>query len=355
MWPDTRLCRMLDISHPVIQAPMAGTTTPALAATVSEAGGLGSHGCATLGPGTLRDDIKQLARRTARPVNLNFFCHDERAIDPAHHRRLLDALAPHYAAAGIAPPTGMPEPPFPAFGPAQLEVLLAQPPAVASFHFGLPEAAALAALKAAGCRILASATTVAEARWLADRGADAIIAQGWESGGHRGVFLDVAQDARIGLFALLPQIVDAVEQPVIAAGGIADGRGIAAAFALGAAGVQIGTAFITADEAGPKPLHAEAVRHGADASTRISRAVSGRPARAHRTAWLDDMTQVEPAPFPLMYHYVAPLLAADPETYRFALYGQAAALAPGGTAAERLARLVSDAERVFSGQSHAPG
>ena len=268
MWPDTRLCDLLGIDHPIIQAPMAGTTTPAMVAAVSNAGGLGSHGCAALSPDQLADDMTALARATNRAVNLNFFCHEPPNQTEEGHAALLEALAPHYEAAGVDPPTDRPEPTLHPFGAAHLERLLAHPPAVVSFHFGLPEEAAVAALKDKGCRILCSATTVAEARWLAQRGVDAIIAQGWEAGGHRGVFLDVAHDAQVGLFSLLPQVVDAVSVPVIAAGGIADGRGIAAAFALGAAGVQLGTAFIASDEAHAKPFHREALAEGADDSTR---------------------------------------------------------------------------------------
>ncbi|WP_206019201.1 NAD(P)H-dependent flavin oxidoreductase [Roseovarius spongiae] len=348
MWPDTRLCDLLGIEHPILLAPMAGTTTPALAAAVSNAGGLGGHGCATMPLERLRAHLDEISTLTNRGVNLNFFCHTETDITPEHHAALLEALAPHYAAAGVAPPEAMPDRPYDSFGPEHLEILLAHPPAVASFHFGLPDADAVAALKEAGVRILSTATTVAEARWLAERGADAIIAQGWEAGGHRGVFLDVEHDAQVGLAALVPQIVDAVDAPVIAAGGIADGRGIAAAFALGASGVQIGTAFLTAEEAADKPHHFASTRAGVDDSTRISRAVSGRPARGHRTGWLDAMADVPPAPFPLMYHYTKPLIAADSDTHHFSLYGQSAALAPAGPAAERLAALVEDAARAFA-------
>lgn len=348
MWPDTRLCELLGVDHPIVLAPMAGTTTPAMVAAVSNGGGLGSHGCATMPLERLEQDMEALARATNRPVNLNFFCHEPPEITREQHEAVLEALAPHYAAAGVAPPEGVPKAPYIPFGAAHLEALLLHPPAVVSFHFGLPDAEAVAALKERGCRILSSATTVAEAEWLEDRGVDAVIAQGWEAGGHRGVFLDVAHDAQVGLFSLLPQVVDAVSVPVIAAGGIADGRGIAAAFTLGAAGVQIGTAFISADEAAHKVLHDEAVAAGGDDTTRISTAVSGRPARAHRTPWLDAMAQVQAAPFPLMYHYIAGLQAAEAERHRFSLYGQSAPLAPEGDAGARLEALVNGARRAFS-------
>lgn len=348
MWPDRRICDLLDIEHPILLAPMAGTTGPEIVAAVSNAGGLGSHGCATLPTEALERDMSAIAGLTNRPFNLNFFCHAEPQMTHDHHEALLAALAPHYQAAGVSPPTDMPAPNFQPFGTGHLDVLLRHPPAVVSFHFGLPEADAVQDLKEAGCTILSSATTVEEALWLAARGVDAIIAQGWEAGGHRGVFLDTENDAQVGLFALLPQVVDAVDLPVIAAGGIADARGIAAAFALGAAGVQIGTAFITAPDARRKKHHPETVAEGDDSSTRISRAVSGRPARAHRTAWLDAVATVDAAPFPLMYHYTAPLQQADSARHQFSLYGQSAKLAPAGDAAQRLEQLVHQSLQKFA-------
>ncbi|MEX0283593.1 MAG: NAD(P)H-dependent flavin oxidoreductase [Paracoccaceae bacterium] len=349
MWPSTRLTDLLGIEHPIILAPMAATTTPALVAAVSGAGGLGSHGCAVMSAEALASDMAELRARTNAPVNLNFFCHTKHPMDAGHHDALMVELGPDYAQAGAAAPSGPPEgAPFTPFGEDQLELLLAHPPAVVSFHFGLPPIEMMEALKQAGCLILSSATTVAEARWLEARGVDAIIAQGWEAGGHRGVFLDVAQDAQVGLFALLPQVVDGVSVPVIAAGGIADGRGIAAAFALGADGVQVGTAFITSDEAADRDIHRAAVATGHDGSTLVTTAGSGRPARGHRTDWLSRMEGVDTAPFPLMYHYSRPLQGADSEQYQFSLYGQSAALAPTGSAAERLQSLVEDAQTALA-------
>ncbi|MEO0370529.1 MAG: nitronate monooxygenase, partial [Pseudomonadota bacterium] len=332
---------------PILLAPMAGTTTANMVAAVSNAGGMGSHGCATMPLETLQSEIAAIGRLTNRPVNLNFFCHDAPEMTHAHHTELLDALAPHYAAAGVEAPQTMPNAEFQPFGAEHLELLLQHPPAVVSFHFGLPAPEAVAPLKEAGCKILSSATTVEEAQWLESRGVDAIIAQGWEAGGHRGVFLDVDNDAQVGLFALLPQMVDAVSVPVIAAGGIADGRGIAAALTLGAAGVQIGTAFITCAETKSGAPHQEAVGAASDSSTRISRSVSGRPARTHRTDWIDAMAKVDAAPFPLMYHYARPLQRADGPKHRFALYGQSAGLAPQGDAAARLEDLIAQTKAVM--------
>lgn len=344
MWHDRRICDLLGIDHPILLAPMAGTTSPEMVAAVSNAGGLGSHGCATMSPDKLKTEMAAIRHLTNRPVNLNFFCHEPPQMDTAHHHGLLAALAPHYKAAGVAEPQDMPVPEFTPFGDAHLELLLRHPPSVVSFHFGLPEDTAVAALKEAGATILCSATTVEEARWLEARGVDAIIAQGWEAGGHRGVFLDLDNDAQVGLFALLPQVVDAVDVPVIATGGIADGRGIAAAFALGASGVQIGTAFITSAETRSQSRHQNAAKDGHDSSTRISASVSGRPARTHRTDWIDAVAGVDAAPFPLMYHYARPLQSADGDTHQFSLYGQSAKLAPQGDAAARLQALIADAQ-----------
>ena len=250
MWPDTRLLDRLGIALPIVQAPMAGADSPALAAAVSEAGGLGSLAGALRTPEGLAAAVAEVRARTGRPFNLNFFAHAEPAPDPGRARAWLDRLAPYYAELGLDPPATLAggRAPFDAGFCTLVEALR---PAVVSFHFGLPEAALMARVKATGAAVLASATTPEEAVWLVARGVDAVIAQGSEAGGHRGTF---AEDWRggggmIGTLALVPQVVDAVAVPVIAAGGIADGRGIAAALALGAAGVQIGTAYLFTPEA----------------------------------------------------------------------------------------------------------
>lgn len=344
----TALTELLGLSHPIVQAPMAGTTTPELVAAVSGAGALGSHGCAAIPPDRLREEIAAIRARSNGAFNLNFFCHDPPREDAARDARLLETHAPLYAAAGATPPEGPPEAGAAPFSAEQLEVLLEAPPPVVSFHFGLPDGDAVARLKRAGCRILSTATTVAEARDLDARGVDAVIAQGWEAGGHRGHFLADSAEAAVGLFALLPQVVDAVGVPVIAAGGIADGRGIAAALALGAAGVQIGTAFVLAEESAAPERHRAAVADGGDAGSRVTRAHSGRPARAHRTAHIDAMAGAETADFPLMYHYSVPLQQADPDRYQFSLYGQGAGLARAMPAAALVERLAVEAEEAFA-------
>ncbi|CAN5688202.1 nitronate monooxygenase family protein [soil metagenome] len=345
-WPDSRLADLLSITHPIVQAPMKSAATPALAAAVSNAGGLGSLGCAGLAPQEIHDTLSEMRRRTNRAFNLNFFAHGPVAPGVDDLARARARLAPFYAEKGLGePPAGL-DPAPAAFGDDHLEALLADPPAVVSFHFGLPENDAVARLKAAGARILCTATTVAEARALEAAGIDAIIAQGWEAGGHRGAFDITADDAGIGLMALVPQVVDAVSLPVIAA----DDRGIAAALALGASCVQIGTAFIPCPESAAPEPHRAAIAAATGASSRLTRAVSGRPARAHRTRYIDALaaeTGTLPA-FPLMYALSGPLAATGDPDFRFLLYGQAAPLARPRPAAGLFADLVADTGRVLA-------
>jgi nitronate monooxygenase len=349
-WPDTRLTDLLGIAHPIVQAPMKGTSTPALAAAVSNAGGLGSLGCAGLAAGEIRATLTEMRGRTNRPFNLNFFAHGPVSPDPAALARARDRLAPFYAEKGLGAPPDRLDPVPEAFGPEHLDALLADPPPVVSFHYGLPSNDAVPRLKAAGSRVLCSATTVAEARALAAAGVDAVIAQGWEAGGHRGAFHVGANDEGVGLMALLPQIVDAVDLPVIAAGGIADGRGIAAAFALGAAGVQLGTAFVGCPESAAPEAHRAALAAATDASTRLTRAVTGRPARAQRTRYIDAMAaETGDLPhFPLMYRLSGPLAETGDPDFRFLLYGQGAALTRPEPAAELVARLVDETRRILA-------
>jgi nitronate monooxygenase len=353
MWPRSDLLDLLGIEQPIIQAPMAGSTTPALAAAVSNAGGLGSLGCATMSLDELRTKAGELRAATNRPFNLNFFAHgppkENADVDALTRRR----LKPFYEELGLGEvPTGAPLP-FGGFDADTLAALLEIEPAVVSFHFGLPAPEMVAAVKGAGCRLLCSATTVAEAESLAAAGVDAIIAQGWEAGGHRGTFDVSFEDFGIGTMALVPQIVDAVEVPVIAAGGIADGRGIAAAFALGASGVQIGTAFLSCPEAQVSTSHRNALRRASDQDTRLTRAFSGRPARARNNRYIDAMAEHRgPLPaFPRMYGFSDPLHEAadddDDPNFQFLLYGQAAALNRELPAAELVETLVAEAQQVL--------
>jgi nitronate monooxygenase len=284
MWPDRRVIDLLQIEHPVVLAPMAGFATAELAASVCAAGGLGSIGCATMQPQSAMEAIERLRALTDKPINVNFFCHIPTKSNFPREQAWLDQLAAYYREFGLNIPSPPPRLDLPPFGDAMCLVVEKARPEVVSFHFGLPEPSLLGRVKAAGCRVMSSATTVEEARWLEAHGADVIIAQGNEAGGHRGMFLaanyveEVASQP--GTLALVPQIVDAVDVPVIAAGGIADGRGIAAVFALGAAGAQIGTAYLLCPEAATPPLHRDALRQARADATVVTNIFSGRPARA---------------------------------------------------------------------------
>jgi nitronate monooxygenase len=256
-------------------------------------------------------------------------------------------LEPFYECEGLDQKPVSSTPPFGVFDKETVALLLELQPAVVSFHFGLPEASLLNPLKDAGCIILCSATTVAEAKMLESDGADAVIAQGWEAGGHRGGFDRTPDDFGIGTMALVPQIVDAVNLPVIAAGGIADGRGIAAAFALGASGVQMGTAFLSCPEASISDAHRSAIRDATEQDTRLTSAFSGRPARARNNRYIETLAEHrEQFPdFPLMYNFIDPLRKKDTRNldYQFLLYGQAARLNRDLPASELLATLVEEA------------
>jgi nitronate monooxygenase len=345
MWPRTDLLDLLGIEHPIIQAPMAGSTTPALAAAVSNAGGLGSIGCATIAPEKLGETADELRAATNRGFNLNFFAHDAPVPDRAKDERVRQRVAGLYDEAGLGePPVSPGEPAFGTFDEERLAALLNIKPAVVSFHFGMPEAAMVAALKDVGCRILCSATNVAEAMALEAAGVDAVIAQGWEAGGHRGTFHVSFEDDGIGIMALVPQIVDAVQVPVIATGGIADGRGIAAAFALGASGVQMGTAFLSCPEANVRDSYRDALRNAGDQDTRLSRAVSGRPARGKNNRYMDVMAEHRDSlpDFPLMYGYSVPLRATKNPDFDVMLYGQGAGLNRELPAADLVTTLVEE-------------
>lgn len=263
---------------PIIQAPMAGVQRSHLASTVCAAGGLGSLPGAMFDPAGLRTELQALATQVRGPYNVNFFVHQPPAPDVAAEARWRERLAPYYAELGIDPagvPAGAGRQPFTA---AMAEVLEEFKPAVVSFHFGLPAPELLARVKAWGAQIWSSATTVAEAVWLQQHGADVVIAQGLEAGGHRGHFLSHDLGLQSGTMALVPQVVDAVSVPVVAAGGIADARGVQAALALGAAAVQVGTAYLGCDEAETSALHRAALRDLA-APTELTRLFTGRPAR----------------------------------------------------------------------------
>ncbi len=351
MWPRTDLLELLGITHPIIQAPMSGFAPPALAAAVCNSGGLGSIGSAGVPTAAVREQVAALRQSTNHPFNLNFFVHSAPRADANATARMRAKLAPYFDKHGLGP---VPEPkePFPSFDAERLDLVLELRPRVAGFHFGLPEASAVRKIKDAGCIILSSATTVAEARSLEADGADAIIAQGFEAGGHRGNFSNSPGAGMVGTMALVPQIADAVRVPVIAAGGIADGRGVAAAFALGASGVQIGTAFLGCPEAIVSPVYRARLRDAADDGTEVTRAYTGRPARALRNRFIAEMADAEALDFPLQASLVAPLWQVPSEAARAEFMpvwaGQAAPLLRELPASQLVEQLVAEAQAILT-------
>ena len=351
MWPNTFLSDLLGIEHPIIQAPMAGSTTVELVAAVSNSGGIGSMGYAETPMERIREDSKQIRKLTDKPFNLNFFAHDTPNNKPDVIASTLERIKPFYSEAGVSDIPQDVSKPLLTFTKEKLQLLLEIKPALVSFHFGLPQLEAIEELKEVGCRILCSATTVAEAVALEKSGVDIIVAQGWEAGGHRGSFDVNHEDHGVGTMALVPQIVDAVKVPVVAAGGIADGRGIAAAFMLGACGVQMGTAFLSCPEANISEEHRTAIQNAKDDDTRLTKAFSGRPARARKNDYIESMAAHRlPLPdFPTMYALSGPLREASDDTldFRFLLYGQAAALNREMPAAELVQTLVIEAQNLL--------
>jgi nitronate monooxygenase len=302
---------LLGIELPIIQAPMAGVQGSALAIAVCNAGGLGSLPCAMLGAEAMRKELAALRQQTPRPFNVNFFCHRPPEPSPEREAAWRAALAPYFAEHGVdaaAIPTGAGRLPFSA---ETADALAEFKPAVVSFHFGLPSAELLARVRSWGAKILSSATTVDEARWLEAQGVDAVIAQGVEAGGHRGMFLSDDLATQVGTMALVPQVVRAVNVPVIAAGGIADAKGVAAARALGAAGVQVGTAYLLCPEATTSAVHRAALQSDAARITALTNLFTGRPARGivnRLMRELGPISTLAPA-FPLATAAIAPLRA----------------------------------------------
>ncbi len=275
----TPLQSLLGIDLPIIQAPMAGVQLSALTIAVSNAGGLGSLPCAMLAPEAMRKELSAIRAGTTKPYNVNFFCHPQPQPDAAREAAWRKALAPYFAEYGIDPATIPSGPGRLPFSAEAAEVLEESRPPVVSFNFGLPSKELLARVRAFGAKVLASATTVDEARWLESQGVDAVIAQGLEAGGHRGNFLSDDITAQLSTFALVPQVVRAVKLPVIAAGGIADARGVAAAMALGASGAQVGTAYLLCPEATTGALHRAALKSDRARHTALTNLLTGRPAR----------------------------------------------------------------------------
>ncbi|MEQ9520812.1 MAG: nitronate monooxygenase [Parvibaculum sp.] len=311
LWPDTRLLDLFGLTHPIIQAPMAGVSSTDMAIAAANAGCMGSLGCAMTPAPDLANQLRDVATRTNGPVNFNFFVHQEPDLAAFDDTAIRTHLQPAYDEAGLGP-VPAPKSGAAAFNDATLDILLARAPKIVSFHFGLPEPHVVAALKERGVKLIGCATSIAEAKALEVGGMDAIVAQGAEAGGHRGSFIGEPHLNDMGTMALVPLLVDAVRVPIIAAGGIFDGRGIAAAFMLGASGVQIGTAFMRATEATTHPLHRQALATRGDAETRLTRLFSGRPARALRNRLTDEWQDMEDftAPFPAQRSLITPLAKA---------------------------------------------
>jgi nitronate monooxygenase len=329
MWPDRRILDLFKTEFPIVLAPMAGAMDAELVIAVAQGGGLGSLPCAMLSAEKAREQVGIIRQRVSSPINMNFFCHRQVAADPQREATWRQRLAPYYRELGLDPSAPNQAASRAPFDGAMCALVEEVKPEIVSFHFGLPDRALLARVKAAGCRVMSSATIVKEAVWLEQNGCDVIIAQGAEAGGHRGMFLTDNFAEQPGTFALLPQVVDAVKVPVIAAGGIADGRGIAAAFALGAAGVQIGSAFLRCPESKISAPKRDALAQARDDATVITNVMSGRPARGivNRV-----MREIGP-------------ISADAPSFPHA----ATSLAPLAAAAEKLGRV--DFTSLWAGQA----
>ena len=316
-WPDRRILDLLGIELPMLQAPMAGASGSAMAIAVANAGGLGALPCAMLTGEQIRDEIEAFrAACPGRPLNLNFFCHQPPAPDPERAARWKQALKPYYQEVGADFEAPTPVSNRAPFDEQSCQLVEHLRPEVVSFHFGLPEPALLQRVKAAGAKVLSSATTVEEAVWLEAHGCDAIIAMGYEAGGHRGMFLSDDITSQIGTFALVPQIADAVRLPVIAAGGIGDHRGLVAALALGASAVQLGTAYLFCPEAKVSAAHRRALDSAPASETALTNLFTGRPARGINNRIMRElgpMSDLAPR-FPLAGGALMPLRAiTDPQ------------------------------------------
>lgn len=348
MWPDRRILDLFGIEHPILLGPMAGAIDCVLAAEIAEAGGLGAIPCAMLTPQTAREQVARFRQRTSKPLNINFFCHRPPVPDNAREASWRDRLKHYYVEFGLDPNAPINAATRAPFDEEFCRMVEEVKPEAVSFHFGLPQPKLLDRVKASGCIVLSSATTAAEARWLEEHGADVVIAQGNEAGGHRGIFLSDDVSSQPGTFALVPQVVDAVKLPVIAAGGIADGRGIAAAFALGAAGVQIGTAYLHSPESKISPMHRKALAEATDDSTVLTNLMTGRPARGIVNRLIREQGPIaEVPPFPLAGAALGPLRAAAEKAgtgdFSPLWSGQAAALGRPVPAAELTRALAMDA------------
>jgi nitronate monooxygenase len=333
MWPDRRLLDLFKVDVPIVQAPMAGVQDVDIMIGAAEGGALGSLPCAMISAEKAREQVQIFRQRVSAPLNMNFFCHTAVEADAAREAGWRKRLASYFQELGLDPGMSVNAANRAPFDAQMCELVEELKPEVVSFHFGLPDKALLTRVKAAGAIVIGAVTIVREAVWLEQNGVDAIIAQGAEAGGHRGMFLTENIASQPGTMSLVPQVVDAVRVPVIAAGGIADGRGIAAAFALGAAGVQIGTAYLRTPESKASALGKAALAAASDDATVITNVMTGRPARgvANRV-----MREVGP-------------VSSDAPAFPHA----ATAFAPLKAAAEKLGRV--DFTNLWAGQSVALG
>lgn len=324
-WTDSRLLTLLGIELPIIQAPMAGVTGSAMVIGASRAGALGSLPCAMLGTEQIRQEVQVIRSATRHPLNLNFFCHQVQPVDSEQETRWKNALEPYYRELGADFDAPTPVSNRAPFDETSCQLVEELRPEVVSFHFGLPEPALLARVKATGAKILSSASTVDEALWLEARGCDAIIAMGYEAGGHRAMFLSDDLNSQVGTLALVPQVVDAVKLPVIAAGGIGDARGIVAALALGASAAMLGTAYLFTPEAKVSAAHHKALRSAKESQTAVTNLFTGRPARGIINRVMREMGPMSPlAPaFPRAGGALMPLRAKDEADFANLWSGQA--------------------------------
>lgn len=344
-WPDTRILDLLGIELPIIQGPLAGVTGPAMVVATCNAGGLGSMPAAMLDVEQLRQALTTIGEQTDKPFNVNFFCHQPPAFDEQRAQAWKQRLKPYYQELGVDFDAPTPVSNRTPFDDAACQVLEEMRPKVVSFHFGLPEKSLLDRVKATGAKILSSATTVEEAIWLEQHGCDAIIAMGYEAGGHRGMFLSDDLNTQVGLFALLPQVVDAVKVPVIATGGIGDARGIVAAFALGASAVQLGSAYLFTPEAKISASHHRALRTAKESQTAVTNLFTGRPARGIVNRVMREVGPMSPlAPaFPLAGGALMPLRAKGEADFSNLWAGQAFPLGRELSTAELTRRLAEEA------------
>ena len=346
MFPSTAFTKLAGVEYPILGAPMAGASTADLTVAISEAGGMGPLAAAALSPEAIRNEVATVRKRTSKPFNINLFVLGQAKADPQQVARALELLAPIREELGLAP--GTPLEKYCPDNAAQMEAVLEARPALASFTFGILSKEQVAAFQARGILVMGTATTVAEARAWESVGADLVCAQGSEAGAHRGTFLGDAEGSLVGTMALVPQMVDAVRIPVIAAGGIMDGRGIAAALMLGAAGVQMGTAFLSSPESGISAAWREALRGAKDDSTRVSRIYSGRHARGIVNEFMRKLTPVvdDVPPYPIQNALTQPIRQAAAKAGRgeyLSLWaGQGAAMGRGIPAAELFAALVRE-------------